>query len=309
MAALASLTEMYSDSDGEDGIHKNEQLDGTDSADEHSDASVKTSAVVGAQAQESKWFLGNETVKAPQPVNRPSNLVSYLNDTAISDDEGERDHVLPEPMEEGTPEPLSPPNSDDSSTAQDKVSPLSSIELPPEPAGKCSNEMQQKIGALNEKMKIKGHDMNLSIQERKSFRNPSIYEKLIQYCGINEFGTNYSPHVYDPFKWNKNSYYDELAKVQKTEMDKREKERKEKPKVEFIMGSAKKPSNGATVNSITEDDRKRKSKWDQVGVPGAVLTGLRPSAPAGLVTLTSSSTGTKSTIISAFGSLPKKPKT
>lgn len=43
-------------------------------------------------------------------------------------------------------------------------------------------------------------DMNKVIQERKDFRNPSIYEKLIQYCGINEFGTNYPPEKYDPFR-------------------------------------------------------------------------------------------------------------
>ena len=38
-------------------------------------------------------------------------------------------------------------------------------------------------------------DMNFSIQQRKQFRNPSIYEKLIDHLEIEEIGTNY-PTVY-----------------------------------------------------------------------------------------------------------------
>lgn len=106
-------------------------------------------------------------------------------------------------------------------------------------------------------------------------------------------GTNYPPGIYDPLKWNKDSYYEELAKVQKSEMDKLEKERKSK--IEFLSGTKK-----------HDDDKKRKSKWDQPG--GSVSSGS--VKPAGIVqpSLTTSATGTKGTVISAFGSLPKKPR-
>lgn len=103
--------------------------------------------------------------------------------------------------------------------------------LPPEPTGKCPQDIQDKITTLYNKMQNEGLDMNKEIQSRKAFRNPSIYEKLIDFCNLNEFGTNYPAEIYDPLKWGKESYYDELAKVQKTEMEKREKERKEKTKV------------------------------------------------------------------------------
>lgn len=77
-------------------------------------------------------------------------------------------------------------------------------------------------------------------------------------------------------------------------MDKREKERK--GKVEFVSGTKKQ-----------EEDKKRKSKWDQPG-GGAIPTST--IKPAGLVqpSLTNAATGTKGTVISAFGSLPKKPR-
>lgn len=73
--------------------------------------------------------------------------------------------------------------------------------LPPEPKGKCPQELQDKISNMYEKMKLNGMDMNRVIQDRKEFRNPSIYEKLIQFCDINELGTNYPPEIYDPLQW------------------------------------------------------------------------------------------------------------
>ena len=40
----------------------------------------------------------------------------------------------------------------------------------------------------------------------------SIYEKLIEHCGIDEKGTNYPPELYDPSIWGKESYYDALGR-------------------------------------------------------------------------------------------------
>lgn len=165
------------------------------------------------------------------------------------------------------------------------------IVIPPEPRGKFNREVQEKLERISkkvatshDKVQSKLMDMNKIIQERKEFRNPSIYEKLISFCDINELGTNYPPEIYNPSKFGKESYYEELAKVQKAEMDKLEKTKKE-PTVTVVMGSKK-------VEVI--DDKKRKSKWDQ---PAPVVK-----------TLTSTVSGTKTTVISAFGSLPKKPK-
>ena len=39
----------------------------------------------------------------------------------------------------------------------------------------------------------------------------SIYEKLIEFCGIDEKGTNYPPELYDPSIWGKESFYDALG--------------------------------------------------------------------------------------------------
>lgn len=63
--------------------------------------------------------------------------------------------------------------------------------LPPEPTGKCPSDLQEKITRLYESMMQRKIDMNFSIQQRKQFRNPSIYEKLIDHLDIEEIGTNY----------------------------------------------------------------------------------------------------------------------
>lgn len=101
-------------------------------------------------------------------------------------------------------------------------------------------------------------------------------------------------------RFGKESYYEELSKVQKVEMDKREKERRERNKIEFAAAQAKRQEE--------KEAKKRNSKWDQQGPNGAVIPNIKP---AGLVqpSLTKNITGSKSTVISAFGMLPsKKPR-
>ena len=104
--------------------------------------------------------------------------------------------------------------------------------LPPEPKGKPSADSVEHINNLFKKMESSNMDMNQIIQQRKEFRNPSIYDKLIQFCDINEFGTNYPPEVYDPLQWGKAGDYQELARLQDIEMLKRQKERKDTDKTE-----------------------------------------------------------------------------
>lgn len=112
--------------------------------------------------------------------------------------------------------------------------------LPPEPKGKPLAELSDKVQQLYEKMETNNMDMNQIIQQRKEFRNPSIYEKLIQFCDINEFGTNYPPEIYDPLQWGPESFYEELARVQKNEMVKRQKEKKDTDKIEQVSALARK---------------------------------------------------------------------
>lgn len=282
-SALASLTATYTDSEGEE-----EMEDQTPEKEEPKETRSEPTSPVKVE----------EDVKAasapPSPKRR---LVSYVDDTIVSDEEllspsaENQDDMRRLSMDMDTDEAIPRSDPDDS---QDGVS------IPPEPAGKCPKELQDIIAKFYSRMLNEGVDMNRIIQDKKMFRNPSIYEKLIQYCDINELDTNYPPEIYDPLRWGKESYYDELAKAQKQEMDRREKEKKDKlSKIDFITGIAKK--------SESDDEKKRKSKWDQAG-PAMSNKGTMKQPGLLQQTLTTNITGTKGTVISAFGSLPKKPK-
>lgn len=190
------------------------------------------------------------------------------------------------------------------------------IRIPPEPPGRCSQHLQEKIHKLYERKLQGDFDTNSHIQKKKEFRNPSIYEKLIQFCSIDELGTNYPKDMFDPHGWSEDSYYEALAKAQKVEMDKLEKAKKERTKIEFVTGTKKgtNPTNAAPSNtnatSTATEAQKRKSKWDSaVPVTLAQPTLLTTTATLpGVVSVTTTASGTKTTVISAVGTILKKAK-
>ncbi|XP_017271737.2 SAP30-binding protein isoform X2 [Kryptolebias marmoratus] len=192
------------------------------------------------------------------------------------------------------------------------------IRIPPEPPGRCSSQLQEKISKLYERTLRGDFDTNSHIQKKKEFRNPSIYEKLIQFCGIDELGTNYPKDMFDPHGWSEDSYYEGLAKAQKVEMDKLEKAKKERTKIEFVTGTKKGTNASSTAASTTSststttatDAQKRKSKWDSaipVTLAQPTLITTTATLPA-VVSVTTTASGTKTTVISAVGTILKKAK-
>lgn len=193
------------------------------------------------------------------------------------------------------------------------------IRIPPEPPGRCSSKLQEKIHKLYERKLLGDFDTNSHIQKKKEFRNPSIYEKLIQFCSIDELGTNYPKDMFDPHGWSEDSYYESLAKAQKVEMDKLEKAKKERTKIEFVTGTKKgtNPSSTAasttsntTTTTATTEAQKRKSKWDSaIPVTLAQPTIITTTATLpSVVSVTTTASGTKTTVISAVGTIQKKAK-
>ncbi|XP_028990964.1 SAP30-binding protein isoform X4 [Betta splendens] len=191
------------------------------------------------------------------------------------------------------------------------------IRIPPEPPGRCSSQLQEKIHKLYERKLHGDFDTNSHIQKKKEFRNPSIYEKLIQYCSIDELGTNYPKDMFDPHGWTEDSYYEALAKAQKVEMDKLEKAKKERTKIEFVTGTKKGTNPSSTTASTTSNTsntsteaQKRKSKWDSaipVTLAQPTLITTTATLPA-VVSVTTTASGTKTTVISAVGTILKKAK-
>ena len=145
--------------------------------------------------------------------------------------------------------------------------PLNHVQLPPEPPGKCSKALQDKVVALLQKEQKLGLDLNKHLQGRKDFRNPSIYEKLVAICNLDEFGTNFPEHLYNPKEWGEESHYSNLLEAQKKAYEKREKAKlQDRTKIEFVKGTKRPPGSAPSAPSTTagaEPAKKpRKSKWD-----------------------------------------------
>lgn len=317
---MASLIEMYEEhSDEENSPSAPSAVDNISDEDEHDRESSAHSSRPPSRPtfEDSNSPSPNAVFAKPHLKRKPTRLVSYGPDADEEEDESENDSI--EEEEEEVEEELGseaiivnndikvdePLDSDQASSLSRSVQNKTAdeIELPPEPQGKCSKALQEKITRLYDKMLNGGLNlnyMNNNIKQRKNFRNPSIYEKLIEFCGIDEKGTNYPPEMFDPHQWGKESFYDALDKAQKTEMEKREKERKDRTKIEFVTGTKK------TSSDSGPDEKKRKSKWDSL----PQVTSTRPGVvnPTAVASLTVSATGTKSTVIPAVGNITKKSK-
>ncbi|XP_023315017.1 SAP30-binding protein [Trichogramma pretiosum] len=306
--ALASLTATYTDSEGEEEeTFENNSNTPKESAPQNEDYQISNSSKSDSSNTNSpnNSFPNKSNNSFPSKGQR---LVSYFDDTVVSDDDenpsSNSDGVL---LNGKQPNELADPQSPhiQEEVISDNEADAYGVVIPPEPAVKCPSELQDKILNLYKRMESGRSDMNKIIQHRKDFRNPSIYEKLIQFCSINELGTNFSSDRFDPFKWGKESFYEELTKQQKIEMEKLEKARKEKTKIEIVSGTAKRP-NPTPITVLDDEAKKRKSKWDQVSSNAAGAGPVSKLSSISQPTLSLTSSGTKTTVISAFGSLPKK---
>jgi len=173
--------------------------------------------------------------------------------------------------EADSPKPM---DTNDSSPRPAEISNDNSVSLPPEPPGRCSKSLQEKIAKMIEK-KRNGHmNVNEYVQRKKEFRNPSIYDKLVNFIGIEEHGTNFPREIYDPSVWGPDSYYEALAKTQKEYNTQKEKEKLKKTHVEFISGTKKTVISSAPT--VTSSIPEKKSKWDQkVPPPPKVPPGVQ----------------------------------
>ncbi|KAL7041424.1 hypothetical protein ACKWTF_000768 [Chironomus riparius] len=252
-SALASLTATYTDSENED--HFDDQ---------------------GSEEEDSKESTP-EIVMQPNQNNNPKKSFRLVSYNDIQEDEAHSDTEMKGENQE----------SEENADLEDKYAKYYKkygFNLPAEPRHSRQNpKLQEMVTNISQKMNKKPeYDLNQYIQEEKKFRNPSIYDKLIQYCALNELGTNFSSDQWDVSIYGPESYYEELAKAQKAEMDKHEKQKKENIKTEVISG-------------------KRKTKWDVQNSDNKLV----PNNSSTTSSSSSSAAKTTTTVINAFGTLKK----
>ncbi|CAF2320718.1 unnamed protein product [Rotaria sp. Silwood2] len=239
----SSLVNYEADSGDDEHTDEDEEEDNNEEQDGEDDRSNSNSAVI-LHATGDADFIQIETT-----TNTEQTIVTYdlLNVTPLKPEEASpssRTDIIPN-------YPLIFPEDAD-------------IRIPPEPTKSCSAKLEKKFEEYYKRFRKTGVDQNVRIQELKDFRNPCMYEKMISHLNIDEIGTNFSQDLYDPHWWGKESYYEELSKAQKLEMDRREKERRERTKIGFTPGVKKVDQLG--IGSSTNPDiggEKRKTRFDQ----------------------------------------------
>ena len=186
-----------------------------------------------------------DNADSPSPSDQTSNHAS------LREMPGSKDDQSPLPLNGSSPGTESPVE-----TPRKGV--LYSVMFPPDPAGRCSNSLQDKVMRALEN----NFSFNKSVEQDKDFRNPSIYEKMIEFCGIDEYGTNYPTHLFDPSLWRETGGYENLRRLQKEGYDRKQKARIEaasRAKIEFVTANSAKRS---TQQDEVNGDKKKKSKWD-----------------------------------------------
>jgi len=283
---------------------------GPESADEEATSESFPEPSASAEDDlEDKFKTGSDDEAVPMDLDSE-------NDGGAADEEDAKPAAAEKGGEDGDGDQAS---LDRSHSAVEVESWTDGVQLPPEPKEKCSTKLQEKINALYRRKVETGYDMNAVIQNRKAFRNPSIYEKLIQYCDIDETGTNLPKELYDGHLFGKESAYDELAKVQAVDMERREKAAKSRKSAEeaardraAAVMAAKKPAL-SSAGGVGGEEGKRRSTWAQAAPAARPPTNPNvpmPNKPAPqLVSASSgaasSSSASSSKTISAFGPLRK----
>ncbi|CAG9533633.1 unnamed protein product [Cercopithifilaria johnstoni] len=178
-------------------------------------AKADRKAVASKQTEEKGSSESTNREPKPPPGHEDSRSPDEIAvDSAVEEGlrELERQHI------DQNLESLTPKSAEGNDSPQIHDEPVE-IRLPPSPTTKCSTELETRFRGFFEK-KAQGADLNALIQKRRDFKNPSMYEKLIEKFEVDELGSNFAPLVFDPHGFTKDCFYDQISVLQKEAMEK-----------------------------------------------------------------------------------------
>ncbi|EAL67592.1 hypothetical protein DDB_G0279635 [Dictyostelium discoideum AX4] len=104
------------------------------------------------------------------------------------------------------------------------------------------------------KMKQDGISINQALRNSSSFKNPSVIEKLISFCEIDELGSNYPLSQFNPHSYPLDDYYKPLNEKQRKMDEKREFERINRMKIDFVQSEINNNNNSINNNNINSNN-------------------------------------------------------
>uniref|UniRef100_A0A915E3W0 HAT C-terminal dimerisation domain-containing protein n=1 Tax=Ditylenchus dipsaci TaxID=166011 RepID=A0A915E3W0_9BILA len=145
-------------------------------------------------------------------------------------------------------DPGTPKSSEHVDSGGEEMKPVArTVTFPPSPPGACDPGIESRFADFFDK-KARGMPMNDTIKKNKHFKNPAIYEFLVEKFKIDEKGSNFAKHVYDPHSFQKSDYFDALSEHQRQLQEK-------------ITSGESKKSHSSSHNVVSNDSKQRKSRF------------------------------------------------
>ncbi|KAI8331207.1 HCNGP-like protein-domain-containing protein [Chlamydoabsidia padenii] len=159
---------------------------------------------------------------SPQPVETNSNKSIHVDNNRLKKQEPSplSNKSTLQPQEINTASPLSTTAPADRSTRLKTIltpKPIPSVDnwgIPPEPQIECDPDRLEKIQHFLS-LRRSGHRLNDHLQRNKSFRNPRIYAKLVEFVDLDETGSNFPTDQFDPTSFPASSYIDGILETQR----------------------------------------------------------------------------------------------
>ncbi|CAG8525739.1 6528_t:CDS:2 [Diversispora eburnea] len=150
-----------------------------------------------------------------------------------------------------------------------------------EPETECDQALKEKIAHFH-KLKSKGILFNENLQKNKAFRNPHIYNKLVEFVELDEIGSNFDREIFDPYGYPPEAFVDQLAEKQKRQAEERAaaQQQQQRSQIQFVgtnsssqsiskarhvmQSLAARAEKGSLTAAVAANSarKKRASKWD-----------------------------------------------
>ncbi|EPQ52041.1 HCNGP-domain-containing protein [Gloeophyllum trabeum ATCC 11539] len=120
--------------------------------------------------------------------------------------------------------------------------------IPPESTEPCDPGIQAKVAqfiALKKDPQNPKH-FNDSLMSNRSFRNPHLYAKLVEFVDVDERVTNFPKHVWDPSDVREDWYADRIAEYQKARSEQQASSQNsgKRSQIDFTSGKSSAPPSG-----------------------------------------------------------------
>ncbi|TFK46790.1 HCNGP-domain-containing protein [Heliocybe sulcata] len=118
--------------------------------------------------------------------------------------------------------------------------------IPAESTDPCDPAVEAKVAQfimLKKDAKNPKH-FNDSLMSNRSFRNPHLYAKLVEFVDVDERATNFPRNIWDPSDVKDEWYADRIAELQKTRSEQQSHNSGKRSHIDFAASKSQAPPSG-----------------------------------------------------------------